>query len=103
MARVHVYKDGDKWIYGRTRNIISFWELPPEWQEEAKRNSDDYEDISYLEPLASHNPRKHVLWDLSECIQTNDPHMDGVIGISNNSALAVKLSSCDEVAIVWFI
>ena len=103
MARVRIYKDGDKWIYGQTRNIVAFWELSPEWQEEAKRNSDDYEDISYLGPLKSHKPNRHILWDLSECMRVNDPHMDGVIGISNNSALAVKLSDCGEIATIWNI
>ena len=104
MARVHVYKDGDNWIYGRTRHVVNFFELSPEWQEVAISNNDtDYEDISYLEPLKSHNPRKHILWDLSECMRVDDPHMDGVIGISNNSALAVKLSDCGEIATIWNI
>lgn len=95
--------NGDKVVWGKTRNIVSYYELSTKWQAEARSNSNDYEDTNYLEPLASQNPTKHVLWDLSECMRVDDPNMDGVISISNNSAMAVKLSDCGTVAIIWFL
>ena len=103
MAQKAMYKDGDKIIWGTERHIINYHELSPAWQAEARSNSDDYENISYLEPRKDHNPKEHILWDLSECMRVDDPNMDGVIGISNNSAMAVKLSADGDVAWVWFL
>ena len=92
------------------RNIVQFCELSTEWQAEALSNLDDEAySASYFEPLDSCDPEKHVLWDLNECMSTNHPYdghfhrIDGVIGISNNSAMAVKLSNCGTQAVTWFL
>ena len=91
------------------RNIVSFYELSENWQAEAVRNLDDYAyKASYFEPLDDTNPTEHVLWDLEECILHNpyDGHfhrIDGVIAISNNSAMAVKLSDDGTQAVTWYM
>ncbi len=85
------------------RNIISYDELSEDWQKEARSNSEDFAEISYLEPTTIAVPGKHILWDLSECMRVENQDYDGVIGISNNSALAVKLSDYGEVAEIWFL
>ena len=92
------------------RNIISFYDLAPQWQTEALSNLDDeaYE-ASYFEPQDTDSPTEHVLWDLNRCMR--HPHnrqsyfnrIDGVIGISNNSAMAVKFSSCGTQAVTWYL
>ena len=87
-----------------TREIVSYWELPEEWQKEAKSNLDSQaEDSSFLMPLDSQNPKEHILWDLSECMRTESDEMDGVIPISNNSALAVKISEEGTKATCWYL
>ena len=86
-----------------TREIVNYYELPEAWQTEARSNNDDYEDISYLMPEEDKNPKEHILWDLSECMRVENDEYDGVIGISNNSAMAVKLSDCGTEATTWFL
>ena len=86
------------------RNVINFFELSPEWQEEARRNLDEEaEEASYFEPLDGTNPTQHALMDLTECMRVNHARYDGVIGISNNSAMAVKLSRCGTQAVTWYL
>ncbi len=56
------------------------------------RNLDELaESVSYLEPLEGQSPDKHILYDLSECMRVEGKDYDGVISISNNCALTVKL------------
>jgi len=87
------------------RNVVSFYELSPEWQIEARSNLDDYaEEYSYFEPLDNDIPSKHILWDLSECMRVpKGERYNGVIGISNNSAMAVKMSDCGTQAVTWYL
>jgi len=87
-----------------TRNIVSFFELSDEWQREAISNLDDQaEDASYLEPMDGQTPDKNPLYDLTECMRVDGEEYHGVIGISNNTALAVKLSDDGTQAEVWYI
>ncbi len=85
------------------RKIISFWELSEAWQEEAISNLDKElaEDSLYLEPLKSHNPKKHILWDLSECYPCGK--QKGAITISNNSALKLYFNEDYSEAVVKVI
>ena len=84
-------------------NIISFFELPPEWQEEAKSNLDEYaEETSYFEPEQNHNPSEHVLWDLSTAMPAKGKH-EGFIynvtmGISNNTGMLINIDDNFETA-----
>jgi len=89
-----------------TRNIISFYELSEEWQNEAKRNLDKYaEEAMYLEPTTAYDPNK-VLWDLSTCLRqagiVNGFEYNAVIGISNNSAMLLAIDDSFETAEIAF-
>jgi len=85
-------------------NVISFHELSPQWKAEAISNLDDQaEEAWYFEPDEGQTPAKHILWDLTQCMRVDDPTMDGIIGISNGSAMAVKFSDCGEIAETWFL
>ena len=66
-------------------------------------NNEDYEDISYLMPLKSHSTKKHILLDFSECMRYDGDEYDGIIGVSNNSAVGVNLSDCGEEATLTFL
>lgn len=98
------------WLYqypveSKERQLINFWELSEEWQAEAVSNHssvEDAEQVTYFEPEDDQNPTDHILWDLSECMRVDGQPFDGVIGISNNSAMAVKLID-DETARTWFL
>lgn len=87
-----------------TRELVSFYELSEAWQAEARSNLDEEaEETSYLMPEEDQEPGNHVLWDLSTCMRVEHQEYDGVIGISNNSALAVKLSDCGTEATCWYL
>ena len=88
-----------------TRVIINFWELSEEWQEEAISNLDKEiaEESRYLEPLDNQNPIEHVLWDLNECYPVKNEEYNAVIGISNNSALTLKIDDKFESAEIWYL
>lgn len=73
------------------RNLVSYFDLSEAWQAEARSNNDDYEGPMYIEPLAHHVPETHYLLDLSECMRCDNPNFDGIITISNNSGIGVKL------------
>ena len=95
-------------ILHNTYNILNFHELPEKWQEEAKSNLGEYaEETLYLEPDDDSNPSKHILWDLSECMRQTGNHngfeYDAVIGISNNSAMLLKLSDDGSSATIKFV
>ena len=86
-----------------TRNIISFWELPEEWQTEAISNLDEYaEEAIYLEPEENQNPIEHILWDLTEAMPYEGEHegfvYNAVITISNNSAMLLNIDNNFETA-----
>jgi len=78
-----------------TRNIVNYFELEDKWQAEARSNCEDYESQLYLEPLEDQDPKIHALLDLSECMLVNDSSYDGIIGVSNNSAIGVKFTNSD--------
>ena len=78
------------------RELISYWELSPAWQAEARSNSDNYEENTYVAPRFKDIPGTHILWDLEEAIRTNIPDFDGIISVSNNSAMGIKLSGCGD-------
>ena len=91
-----------------TRNIISFYDLPEEWQTEAISNLDEFaEETSYLEPLPDTCPEKHILWDLHEAIRSVG-EIDGfvynaVICISNNSSMLLNIDDSFETATIKFV
>jgi len=88
----------------KAREVVEYFELSEEWQAEAVSNLDEQaEEVSYLAPEDDDEPARHILWDLSECMVTTDSDYDGVIGISNNSAMAVVLSDCSESAFTWIL
>jgi len=88
----------------KAREVVSYFELSEDWQKEAVSNLDEQaEETSYFMPEDDDEPEKHILWDLSECMASMDSDLDGVIGISNNSALAVVLSDCAESAYTWIL
>ena len=87
------------------RNIVSYWELEDNWQSEACSNLDELaEEAMYLEPLKSQRPSKHVLYDLTECmpVRDNDDY-NAYIGISNNSAMLLKIDDTFESAVIWYV
>jgi hypothetical protein len=85
------------------QEIVFFEDLPREWQKEAESNLGDLAgDARFFMPGKNQNPESHVLWDLTECMRVESKEMDGVIGISNGSALAVCLID-DETAITWLL
>ena len=89
------------------RPIINYFELSEDWQAEARRNLEDYEEHSYLEPLETQNPTEHILWDLSECMKAETVYegrtYNAVIGISNNSAMLLDIDDSFESAFVIII
>jgi len=79
-------------------NVIDFFELSDEWQREAKSNLDEYaEESSYLEPDEAHNPKEHILKDLTEAMKATGTHegfeYNATIGISNNSAMLINFNA----------
>ena len=85
------------------RTIVGFHELSEEWQKEAISNLDEYaEETLYLEPIEDHNPKEHILWDLSEAMKV-EGEIDGfkynsAIGISNNSSMLLDIDEDMEYA-----
>jgi len=88
-----------------SRDLLSFYELSEEWQAEAISNHDTLEQAEeqmYIAPLSRTTPKKHFLLDLSDCMRCNDSDFDGIIGVSNNSAIGVKISDCQSVCwLTW--
>jgi len=88
----------------KARPVVHYCDLSEAWQAVADSNLDDLaEETLYLEPEETDDPEKHILWDMSECMRVASGEMDGVIGISNNSSMAVKLSDCGETAYTWIL
>jgi len=90
------------------RKIVSFYELGPGWQKKAVDNLGEEEAMqtSYLEPLPEATPMKHRLTNLSECIAVTPADNDGangVISISKNSAMLLRIDDKFESADVWYI
>ena len=86
------------------RKIVSFFDLSPVWQKNAVDNLGEEEAMqtSYLEPLPEATP----LINLSECIAVTPADKDGangVISISKNSAMLLRIDDKFESADVWYI
>ena len=83
------------------RNIVSFDELSPEWQEEATNNGCG-EFSHFLEPLEDHSPGEYILWDLDDCEVRAGHHKgfdyNGVITISNNATMLIQFDDTMETA-----
>jgi len=84
----------------KTANIISFYELPEDWQKEAVSNLDEYaQENYYLEPECEYDP-DIVLWDLNECMSHKGSHdgfdFNAAITISNNSAMLLSIDDSFE-------
>lgn len=87
------------------RYLVDYFELSEKWQKEARSIHDNYEEIMYIEPLESQNPKEHALDDLSECMRVSDKTLPyhGVITVSNNSAIGVELSSCGTMCRLYYL
>ena len=86
------------------RDIVNFYELPEEWQKQAKSNLDEFaEENSYLMPLDNQSPDTHILYDLNECMRYSGGDFNAFIGISNNSAMLLQIDDCCESALIKFV
>ena len=86
------------------RELISYYELPEDWQAEARSNNEDnYEDVTYIAPLEGTTPDTHSLLDLSECVRTDGGEFDGVIGVSNNSGIGVNISPDGDACFLTYL
>ena len=91
----------------KKRNIVNYYELSEEWQNEATSNLDeDAQESYYLEPEGKYDPNI-VLWDLSDCMPSNGVHngfkYNAVIGISNNSAMLLNIDDSFETCEYIFV
>lgn len=78
------------------RQLVSFYDLPEEWQKEAKSNLDEYaEETTYVMPRKRDKVGVHILWDLHECMASSG-EFDGIIPISNCCAMGIVLSDCGD-------
>ena len=85
------------------RSIVTYYDLSPEWQAEARSNLDDQaEDQLYIEPLDHQTPGKHYLLDFSECIRTGNDGYDGGWQVSNNSSISIKIHADNECTLYYF-
>ena len=92
----------------KTVNIISFYELDPEWQAEAISNHDEHaKEAMYFEPAEEHNPTDHILWDLFEAMAQSGEHKgfkyNAVMGISNNSGMLININDNGDTAEYIFV
>jgi hypothetical protein len=91
------------------RNIVSYYDLSPEWQEEAVSNLDENaEENYYLEPIEDTTPTTHILWDLSEVMPHDimyyeDTLFNASMAISNNSAMLLNIDDEFETAEILFV
>lgn len=85
------------------RNLISYFELSTEWQKEARSNSDNYEELTYVEPLKEHVAGQHVLLDLEDCMICSHPDYDGVMSCTNSTAIAINISPCTTMCKLTFL
>lgn len=86
------------------RELISFFELPTRWQAEAIENHGliaDAQEQTYIKPLSYHLVGEHYLLDLSDCMRVDDSEFDGVITISNTSAIGVKIIDDETVELTY--
>lgn len=78
--------------------IVNFCELSDEWQEEALSNLDkeNAEETLFFEPEEGHNPKEHILRDISEAYPNKGTYKgfkyNATMGISNNSGMLLNFS-----------
>lgn len=84
-----------------SRKIVGFDDLRLEWKKEAIRNGCG-EWSQFLKPDINESPEKHILWDLDDLTHTVGQHKgftyNGVIGISNNTAMLLQFDASMEIA-----
>jgi len=101
---VHNNSNGGLKMKKTTYEVVSFWELEPQWQTEARSNLNEYaEENNYLQPLETDDPKINCLWDLSTCMPVENEEYNAVISISNNSALACKFNDDMTEVETWII
>jgi hypothetical protein len=84
------------------RKLIDYWELSPEWQKEARSNSDQYEFHTYVEPQEHHVAGEHILLDLSEAMHLGHPDYDCIISCTNSTSIAAKFNEdCTQVRLTF--
>lgn len=77
-----------------TRNIVSFYDLSPNWQAEAISNLDGFaENELFFEPYDDEHPTRNPLYDLSDAMRLPEGgKYHASIGISNNSGIGIIFS-----------
>jgi len=89
-----------------TRNIVNYYELTSDWQDEALSNLGAKQALEalYLEPLEDQNPFQHVLYDLTEAMRMpSGSKYHAVIGISNCLALGLVFDDTMEQVTVSYL
>lgn len=79
--------------------LLHFWELPKNRQEELKEYADWAEDpeehlcqfMYWTHPEVDINDDKYILWSTEDIEYSLNGEYDGVIPVSNNAALLVKI------------
>ena len=94
--------------YNRSK-VYSFFDLPIEDQNILLEGLDPIEDADCIEEVegtsyvALNFPGVQRFYSLAACMRTNGGRFDGVIGLTNTSAIGVKLSRCGTEAVVALI
>lgn len=78
--------------------IISFYDLPKNHQEEIKDDYDSITESSFLYHFA-----EDEIFDLNNFIKTPDEIFDGIFGTSYFSGYGLKLNSSCDGAKLWYI
>lgn len=83
-------------------SIVSFYDLSPEWRAEARRNLDDEAEMAlYLQPLESHVPKIHILWDICNFFPSKDDGFYAVYPVSNGCAVGLRAIDNSEEVELW--
>jgi len=87
---------------GEIRQIVNFYELSPEWQKEAKSNSEYAEDQYYLKPKNTEKPEDNILISLETAMQQKGEYngfiYNAYIVISNCFSYLLNISDDFEQA-----
>ena len=98
----------DTYRYNRSK-VYSFFDLPESDQAYLIEGLDSVEDASEIEEIetasyvALNFPGVKRFYSLATCMRTNGGRFDGVIGLTNTSAIGVKFSRCGTEAVVALI
>ena len=94
--------------YNRSQ-VYSFFDLPESDQADLIEGLDSVDDASEIEEIENANyvalnfPDGPQFHSLGLCMRTDGGRFDGVIGLTNTSAIGVKLSRCGTEALVALI